>query len=353
MSWPDEVAPPPARSPGAHPRPSARFFLGLLISALFLWLALGRVPLHALRAAAAAWPLVPILFCLILQILATLVRLARWGIAVRRLGQIAWRRSLCIGSFGLSCVFLLPARVGELARPLLLAEESDIDFGRASAIVVMERLCDGWVMSAAILATLLAHGAEWRTPLIATGASAFGGLFLVATAFLGAGLAWRDRVVRLTRAVLSLASDRFAGYASDLVSRFFRGLRQLAGIRLWLPYGLLSLALWAVEAWSIYALLGILPGPLPFLAAMSVLSALVVGNTLPAGPAHLGTFEYAAILGLAMYDVIPRDAAAFALLLHAANIVNVLGFGLLGLWAGGYRLGRVWDLTATSEPRRN
>lgn len=321
-----------------------RIILGALVSGLFLWLAFREIRLDTVAGLASAWPILPIALSLLLQCVAFALRLARWGLAIRHLGEISWGRLLSIGSVGLSSVFLLPVRLGELVRPTLVAEESTIDFGRASATVVLERLVDGWIMSAAMFATLLALGERAGSSGLVAGAYLFAAAFLVAGALLAVGTIWRRRIAARIEAMLRRLSAKLGRWAGRLALGLLEALRHLAEFPVLRPYLLISLALWLAEAASIYALFGVLPDSLSWLAAFTVLSTLVVGSTVPSGPTQIGVFEYAVVVGLGLAGTAHAQAAAFGLLLHGLETTTVLAFGLAGTWAGGLRLQRLLGL---------
>ena len=329
--------------------------LGALVSGLFLWLAFGEIQLDTVVELASGWPLWPIAASLLLQVVAFALRLIRWGLAIRHLGEIEWGRLLSIGSVGLSAVFLLPVRLGELVRPSLVAEDGAIDFGKASATVVMERLVDGWIMSAAMFATLLALGEQAGNSGLVAGAYLFAALFLAAGALLAVGTIWRQRIVARIESLARRLSHQLGKWAARLAFGVLEALRHLAERPILGRYLLLSLALWLVEAGSIYMLFGVLPVKLPWLAALAVLSALVVGSAVPSGPTQIGVFEYAVIVGLGLTSTAPAQAAAFGLLLHSLETATVLGFGLVGTWFGGLRLQRLLGLgpQATQIQRTN
>ena len=70
---------------------------------------------------------------------------------------------------------------------------------------------------------------------------------------------------------------------------------------------------------------------------------------VPAVPGNLGPFEAAIVFGLASTGLVaqPTDppAVAFALLLHAENLIVYILLGLIGLWAEGVSLGELLTVT--------
>jgi uncharacterized protein (TIRG00374 family) len=310
---------------------------------LFAWLAFRGLDVEIVRHQAGNIRLLPVLVCLATQVLCQLLRLLRWGLMLRRLGDISWRRVFAIGSVGTPAVSLLPARIGELVRPVLVAEESQIDFGRASATVVTERLVDGGLMSLVFLGLLSLQGKEHASAGLLVSGLAFSTLFLLAGIALWLGFRYRENVLRLigsltrvTPGVARLASRVFAGFAA--------ALQPIVSRRVFVPYLGLSLLLWATEAISIYSLFGVTGQSFPLSASIVVLIAIVVGTLIPSGPAHFGIFEYSVVVGLSFFDPPIGAAAFFGALLHLLQIVVLLVFAWLGLWLGNIRFERLLSL---------
>jgi len=326
--------------------------IGLALSALFTWLAFRGLDVEIVRHQAGNIRLLPVLVCLATQVLCQLLRLLRWGLMLRRLGEISWKRVFAIGSVGTPAVSLLPARIGELVRPVLVAEESEIDFGRASATVVAERLVDGGLMSLVFLSLLSLLGKENTSAGLFVSGLAFSTLFLVAGIVLWVGLKYRENVLRFIGS-LTRVSPGAARLASNVFAGFTAALQPVVSRRVFLPYLGLSLLLWASEAISIYSLFGVTGQSFPFSASIVVLIAIVVGTLIPSGPAHIGIFEYSVVVGLSFFDPPIGAAAFFGALLHLLQIVVLLVFAWLGLWLGNIRFERLLSLGRTQANSRS
>lgn len=317
--------------------------IGLALSLLFTWLAFGSLDWTTIRVQMGSMRLAPILVCLLTQFLCQIWRFLRWGLMLRSLGEISWGRVFAIGCVGTPAVTLLPARVGELVRPVFVAEETDIDFGRASATVVAERLVDGALMSLVFFSGLaLLHSQGASSSLFASGL-AFAGIFTSAGVVLWLAFRHEGIFLRLI-GLLSGVSPRFSHVASRLFQRFVAALAPIFSARVFVPYLAISLALWATEAISIYSLFGVIRQPLPFGASIIVLVAIVVGTLIPSGPAHLGVFEYTVIVALSFFDLPPGPSAYFSALLHFLQVAALLVLALLGLWLGNIRFERLLEL---------
>ncbi len=319
------------------------FAIGLGLSLLFTWLAFRGLDMSSIREEMGNLRLAPVLVCLATQVLCQVWRFVRWGLMLRSLGEIRWGRVFAIGSVGTPAVTLLPARVGELARPALVAEETDISFGQVSATVVAERFVDGCLMSLLFFAGLVFLRNEAASHSLLTSGLAFAAIFVFAGIGLWVAFRYQDLLLRLLTRLAGL-SPRLSSVSSRLIRGFVEALKPIFSQRVFVAYLLVSVALWATEAFSIYSLFGVMDQGLPFSASILVLLAIVVGTLVPSGPAHLGVFEYAVILALSFFGLSGAASAYYAALLHVLQVVVLLALALLGLWLGNIRFERILSL---------
>jgi uncharacterized protein (TIRG00374 family) len=311
---------------------------------LFTWLAFRGLDVDNLREQLGNLRMLPILLCLATQFLCQLWRFLRWGLMLRSLGDISWGRVFVIGAVGTSAVTLLPARIGELVRPVFVAEETDIDFGRASATVVAERLVDGLLMSLVLFSGLALLRNKGASQDLLTSGIVFAAIFVLAGIGLWLAFQHQDFVLRSLGRLTGI-SPVLSRTASRIFQGFFGALEPIFSQRVLLPYLLISVGLWITEAVSIYSLFGVMSQPPAFSASIIVLVAIVVGTVIPSGPAHLGVFEYAVVVSLEFYNLPTATSAYFGALLHFLQVVVLLVLALLGLWLGNIRFERLVNLS--------
>lgn len=322
---------------------------GLALSGLFLWLVFRTVNPATILPKLRDLPLPAILLCTTTQIICQVIRVSRWGLMMRRLGEITWRQVIAIGSIGIAAVSLLPARLGELARPTLASEETPVGFMATASTVFAERLIDGWIVSLAFLGTLLSLSVRAASRNLASSAYAF--VVACAVAGLATWLLVRHgpAVPEPLRRIMARLSPSGADRVGRLYAAFVEGLIRLANQRILMPYLGLSLLLWTIEALSIWLLFPVLGTQLTALAALTVLCALVLGVAVPAGPAHLGLFEYAAVVALELFAVQPDAAAMYGALLHAIQLVVLAAFGIAGSLLAGISLRRIAGISRRDD----
>lgn len=308
---------------------------GVGSSAVFTWLAFRGVDLEALGASATAWDPRWALGYVAAVCVVQALRLARWAVVLRPLGELRTGRSLAIGAVGLSAIFFLPARLGELYRPLMIAERGGVSVGEAGAVVAVERLLDGILVGAMLLVVgaLFDVDAEAASRLRLAGAT-LGGGFIVA----GVGLLVAARFASRSEPLVLRMTRRMPGLGEAVVSvieRFRYALDVLPRSQAFAAFVVISVLVWLVGGCAIVVLLKSVHMSLPLSAAFVVFSALTVGMLVPAAPTAVGTAHAAVVWALGLYGVGHEPALAAAIVLHGAQVVANGLVGAVGAAAGG------------------
>ena len=226
--------------------------LGLAISGLALWLTLRGKDLGAIweaaRSANYLW-LVPYFLAL------TLIHLTqtwRWGILLEPLARIPFWRLNAVSAVGIMALFVLPFRLGELARPYLIAERPNLRVSAALSSVVVERVADGLFMAVLLVITLL--GVPDGTPavrLLRVGGVLVFLVFAAALAFLVVAHRNRALALRVTHRILDPLSSGLADRLTGMMDAFFHGLGRVPSRGKVALFFALTAGYWALSAWSI------------------------------------------------------------------------------------------------------
>lgn len=234
------------------------------------------------------------------------------------------RRDLEIGFM---FVVLLPARLGEIARPYLLSQNSDVSFSSALATIVLERILDAiFILSLFALSLNFIAAPPWIINFAKAAALI---LFMVVGLLIAGGSATGSRMVRkLGQRVLP---PWLASLAQRVTGTFYSGLSIVGNFRHLALCVVLSAVIWSVVIainWLLFRALGI---ELGLIAAIVVLVFTMLGISVPAGPGFVGSYHFACLLGLSFFNVNKEVAAAYAISLHAVSIGTVIFMGLLCL----------------------
>jgi uncharacterized protein (TIRG00374 family) len=309
----------------------ARPWIGVLtsavaITAVLVTADLGRT-MEVARTAQPVW-LVMAAGAIFLDIL---VRAERWRVLLAPIKTVAYVAVLGYLLIGYLANNVLPARLGELVRCHYVGDREGISRTTAIGTVVVERVIDTVSVVAIALVSILVLGVSGPV----ASAVVIGGAF---TAFLVLALAVSLFVGRLPLAdrfaALSLRWPRIAG----LPARLREGLRVAVRPRIVVVALVLSAISWSL-ATSAYWFCGQTFGLSVTVAGAALLAAgTALSTAIPAGPAYLGTFEFAASRIGAAIGIPSAAALTLALTVHAVILLvtslgGAVAVGRFGWWS--------------------
>lgn len=241
------------------------------------------------------------------------IRSVRWAVLLTAVGPLRLGARDVVGPLAAGYLgnTVLPARLGEVVRIVLISRRTAEPATAATASVVVERVVD--------LIALLAVATVASALMGTTGWLPFAGML----ALLGA--------IGVTLPLAAPIADRLPNSlperARGVLDRFLRAFAAAHPpviLRAWL----LSLLAWSCDVlvvWLCALALGIAisPGTAALIAA-----GAAVGAALPAAAGYLGTYELGAMTMAAIAGVPADEALQIALLAHA---IAVLPLALVGL----------------------
>lgn len=292
-------------------------WLGALVSAIFLWLALRGLKLAAvwgsMQEANYLW-LIP---AVLVYFAAVWARTWRWDYMLRPLKRIPLGRLFPVVVIGYMGNNVYPLRAGELLRSYVLRRREDVPMSASLATVIVERVFDGLVMLVFVFVALPftpIPSQRLRALIIVASIaffSALGVFFALA--------AMPHRTLRLVDRV----SERFLPAplrrpVLDFSHRFLAGLESLRNFRNVLMIFLTSVVIWLLETVKYWFVLQAFPFEVTFFALMLMNGVVNLATTLPSAPGYVGTFDAPGIAILVLYGVERGAAGAYTLVLHAA-----------------------------------
>ncbi|HYG67894.1 MAG TPA: lysylphosphatidylglycerol synthase transmembrane domain-containing protein [Anaeromyxobacteraceae bacterium] len=326
------------------PRRLLQALAGLAISGVALWLTLRGKDLHGVWEAtrtADYGVLVPYVgFLLLIHVLRT----ARWALLLEPLGPVPLARVNAASAVGFMALVVLPFRLGELARPVLVAD-GRLRVSSALSTVFVERIVDGLFTGVLLVFALLAL--PDGTPGVAFFRVAGLAVSAAFAALLGLlVLAARSRALalRIVNAVMGTAAPRLAARAASVLDAFMFGLKQVPSRPKLVAVFLLTAAYWGVNGWGMKVLATGFGIDLSVHAAFTVLGVLVVGVMIPAGPGMVGTFQGAVVAGLSLFlpaDTVATGGTAYANVLWAAQMGVQIALGATFLFSRHIQRGRL------------
>lgn len=274
-----------------------------------------------------------------LTMVSYVVRAFRWRYLLAPIGEARLRICFETTVIGFMVNFLVPpGRLGELARPYLLARREGLSASSTFATVFLERVLD--------LATVVLLVGGWLflgpAPQGAGSEEAVyglkvGGFIAFAGVALGLGaMFWFARDTRrggsaLTRveALVRKLPHKFADPAFHFIKSFGAGLAVLDDRSNLTRVALLSFVLWCNITFALWVAIHAFGVEIPFGATFLVIGFLTVGVAVPT-PGAVGGYHVMCALALTlMFGVDDNTAKAIALASHAIAFIPVSALGMV------------------------
>jgi len=310
-----------------------KFWLGLLISVAFLYIAFHNVDLSLLYLSIKSTNILFFIPIVLLTFSFYFIRALRWFHLlepIKKIGLFSLFSSTVIG-FAANCV--LPARLGELIRANYIGSMENISKSSSLATIIIERLFDVFTILLMVLFVILFNDfpSEWES--ISKGLKTGGFVLLVlfiASIFLLIGLKKKTQIfLNIFGRFLFFLPHKIRNRIVDMLKGFSNGLVLVKGPSQLLAVIFYSLTLWCLSAFQVYILCFSMGLSLPFLAPFFILILLCLSVTLPSAPGYIGTFHLACQYGLIFYGSSKEKALSIAILLHAAGFIPIVTLGLL------------------------
>jgi glycosyltransferase 2 family protein len=320
--------------------------LAALLVVLFLRTLDFAVVGRAIAAAHVGW----LLLATACGLVATpLFRSWRWGFLLRKAGRPSFWDLNSATSIGFAASTLLPARAGEIVRPVVLAKTAGLPVAPCLASIALERLIDLvtcvslFVFYALGWAPEMTGDAAGRFLLLRRSAIVAGAGTLIGLAILAFLAAKPERTDRFVKPLLRPLPARIGARLEAILFSFLDGLGALGSVRNVAVVAASSLVLWLIICVQIHATLRAFDLAFPFPVAFFVLTWAILGLFIPT-PGGVGGYHTAVAYALTgFYGVSKNTAAAFALVSHALSFVPITLIGLVFLVAGGFSLKSLAD----------
>ena len=300
-----------------------QFWVGILISAVFLYFSLRGLQLNAfwqtIQTAQYLW----ILPGIAVYFLGVWVRSWRWHYLLRPLKKIPTKTMFPIVTIGYMGNNIYPARAGEVLRAVVLNNREGVPISASLATIIVERIFDAVVMLGFVFLNLpeLSHlthnsGFVGNIQQVAIwGSIAFIGALLV---FLLAAM-----FPKVTERVVNFCIDkilplRWREKCHGLAMRFLSGLESLRSPQDALMVFFTSVLIWLLETGKYWFVMHAFQFQVSFFALMLMNGIVNLATTIPSAPGYLGTFDAPGIAVLTAYGVSRSIATGYTLVLHVA-----------------------------------
>ncbi len=349
--------------------------IGGLVSILTLYLAFRNVMADELISYLGTIDYGWILPAAMVGVLTFIIRALRWKIILKEICEISFRHSFHFTMIGFMMNCVLPGRVGELARPVLLKQRKDIPVTTGLSTIAAERILDLIILIG--LFTLVFSTVAGR---IGTEGSYFGvqldrsTLESIATGMIRLSLALmifialltinrsRNSIKRMIDTIgrwfnrmlpgLKRYTDRLFNLLQSIIDNFAVGLSLVRNPLQVIYCAGLTVAIWALTAVSYWVVALGCPGitlSLWELTTVMVIICFVIA--LPSVPGFWGLWEAGGVFALSIFGIAEKDALGFTLVNHACQIFPVIIIGIVSALITSVNILRLPRTGAAAEPQ--
>lgn len=301
-----------------------QFWLGVLISAVFLYFALQGLNLGefwgAVKSANYWW----ILPGIVVYFLGVWVRAWRWHYLLKPVKPVSTRVMFpitCIGYMGNN---IYPARAGEVLRAVVLKRKESVPISASLATIIVERIFDGVVMLAFVFLNLpaLARVASYESGFIGN---------IQNLALIGAGIFAVALVIFLLAAMFPRQTEKIGQWLIDrllpkkarektsgIMLKFLEGLASLRSpVNIFMVF-VTSVIIWLLETVKYWFVMHAFTFTVSFFALMLLNGIANLATTIPSAPGYIGTWEAVTKAVLMAFGVGGAEALGYAVVLHVA-----------------------------------
>ncbi len=362
------------------------FIAGILISIICSWLFARKIEWSQLSVALKDAEYVYIIPTIILIFVSYYFRAVRWSVLIAPIKRVSVLNLFSATMIGFMANSVLPARIGEIIKPVMVAKKEKIKVTASFATVVMERIFD--LLSIIVFASLLffflpaetlqdksvsmINRAEvstevvkakyvnekpgiplsvvneeseaeapnlikqlkkWSIVMALFGIIAITSLFLLST--------YPQKSANFLEKLVFFVPHHLKAKLVNYLHSFISGLQILDNKKHMIWIGILSLIIWLLNAASVYVLCYSFNIGLSFAGACFVIVCLALAVALPQAPGFIGVFHIATQKSLDVFGVGLSSAQSFAIILWALSIIPIIIVGLLFLWREGMSFGEI------------
>ena len=327
--------------------------LMVVLLAVFLW----NVDFAEVGRSLAGADLYMLVMASLVALFAYWLRSLRWQFILLPVGRVRHSSVLLTTAGGYAALSLLPARMGDLIRPLLLARREKIPTSASLASILTERVFDLWSVVLFFLVFIvwppsmpnLDEEAQRSLEVLSLSGYVAGAGLVIGTAVLLGLFRYQERFVALLTRPIAWIKSSWQEPATNFFNHFLDGLRVLQRPRDLLITTIASIAMWYVICWQVRFTLLAFDVDLPLRAAYLLVTMAVIGLAVPT-PGGVGGFHKATQVGMTLFFGIGlNEATGIAIAYHAICFVPITIIGLLCLPLLGVNLREVEDMPEAAD----
>lgn len=323
--------------PTEKKRNSRSLWIGLLISGLsivLLWQLIDvREAIHEISTADYGL----VLLGGLAQVLFLILRTFRWRFILNN--HVTWPKVFHVQNIGYMLTMLLPFRLGDLIRAILIGKEKPLNFMQGASSMVLERILDLLVI--VIFFAFAINGLAELPNSVRIAGNVAGIAAVVGVIVLVLMANMPERIRSLATFILDNIQFMKTAIWLERLDGILAGLDSLKSIKSTAYLLLTSFAIWLPIIYSYWIIMRSVGIPVTFNIALYTVCIAAFGVAIPSSPGQIGVFEAAVSLALVSIvgQSISSTAASFGIIYHAVQFLILLIVGGIGLVAQGESFG--------------
>lgn len=307
--------------------PVLKMIAGFVLASAGLWIFFRDVNYADLASEIRTTPWWVVLSCLILPFFSMWLRAVRWKIILPHSSLTKSRELFPVITISFMINNILPARIGEAARALILWRRFKYSPAESVGSLLVERLLDSLAFAGFFFVPILFGGAvqELRVFAMAVAAIFFGCLLCLILYRL-----FPDFLISYSAKLATLLPNKFQKKVTNIGKELISNLDWIFSLSVVVKILILSFIISSSYAVMIYALGWNLEN-FSFLDSLLAQAFAAMGAAIPLAPGYVGTLHAAMAKGLTMNGVDIQKAGAMVILYHSISYVAVTVAGLLFL----------------------
>jgi len=325
----------------------SRMLPGIVISIIAVAILLSQVDLAATSAAFQKVRLDRILIALCVLVLAFVTRAAAWRVLLQEKVSLSLAFSAEIIGYLLNMI--LPFRLGEVGRALVLGIRTPLSFWETFPTVVVERIFDMGFMAGLLLGTLpFVVGADWAI----TAAIVAAGLFVLGFGVLYA-IVFNPGLVQRLFGWIAGRWPRLQSVGQEKIDLLLRGLAVLRDPKRFLLVFVWIGVTWVLSVtWNTIILTTFYPDP-SLIEAGFVVGVTALGVAAPSTQGNLGVYEAAVVSAFVALSADPANGLAHGLVTHGLYLLTVFILGFIALTREGISLKEIYSMAVNRQPLKS
>lgn len=273
-------------------------------------------------------------------------RAIRWEYLLKHEKRTKFFNRFAGNAVGFTVTMIFPGRLGELVKPLYLAQKEKMKKGFVLGTVVVERIFDLFTMCS-LLGLFLVSKPFYTSNLQAKEEAysnlQFWGMIGVVLAsvlliFILAFYFFREKTLAVFSFFLRPFPKKISDKIIEFLEEFIKGLKFFHSVGNLLMYILLSFVLWLGIIFYYWVFFFAYNISMPFFFLFPYSFLLMVGATIPT-PGMVGGFHYFSKLALtSLFNINPNQAVGMTIVVHAVQLVMTCLIGYVILWKEGISL---------------